>query len=95
VEEHGNESKSLNDVVNSLSEMVLALSDKLSSLCNELTEVKTQLKNTEEREVKNKRADESEVASESSRELLDRERRKANLVGLGFMKEPHLMRRTE
>ena len=83
VEEHS-ESKSLNDVVNSLSEMVRSLSEKLSSLCNELTEVKAQLKNTEEMEVKNKIADLSEVASESSRELLDRERRKSNLVWFGI-----------
>jgi hypothetical protein len=52
VEEHGNELISLNDVVNSLSKMVRFLSDKLSSLCNELTEVKAQLKNTEEMEIK-------------------------------------------
>lgn len=84
VEEHGNESKLLNDVVNSLSEMVRSLSDKLSLLCNELTEVKAQLKNTEEKEVKNKTADLSEVANDSSRELLDRERRKANLVWFGI-----------
>jgi hypothetical protein len=64
--------------------MVRSLSDKLSSLCNELTEVKAQLKKTEEMEVKNKRADLSEVASESSREFLDRERRKSNLVWFGI-----------
>jgi hypothetical protein len=80
VEERSNESKSLNDVVNSLSEMVRSLSEKLSSLCNELTEVKAQLKNTEKMEVKNQRGDLSEVASESSNELLDRDRRKSNLV---------------
>ena len=81
--EHGNELKSLNDVVNSLSEMVRSVCEKLSSLCNELTEVKAQLKNTEKMEVRNQRVDLSEVASESSRELLDRERRKCNLAWFG------------
>jgi hypothetical protein len=84
VGEHGNESKLLNEVVNSLSEMVRSLSDKLSSLCNELTEVKAQLKNTKEMELKNKTADLSEVASESSRELVDKDRRKANLIWFGI-----------
>jgi hypothetical protein len=95
VEEHGNESKSFNDGVNSLSEMARSLSDKLSLLCNELTEVKAQLKNTEEMEVKNKRTDSSEVAGESSRELIDRERRKSNLVWFVIPKSTASAARTE
>jgi hypothetical protein len=75
--------------------MLRSLSDKLSSLCNELTEVKAQQEDTEEMEVKNMIADLTAIASESSREIIDRERRKANLVWLEFPKVPHLMRRTE
>jgi hypothetical protein len=73
--------------MSTLSNVVGSLSNELSSLRKELIEERAQRKNTEKlekMEMKNHNVVIAEVASESSRELLDRERRKCNLVWFGI-----------
>jgi hypothetical protein len=67
-------------------EMEEAVKKQLSSLKDELASVKAQLRNPEKDELGAKKHKEviSEITNESSRELIERDRRKCNLVWFGI-----------